>query len=130
MTEFDLAAEIEKCNPLQVRWVIARLSTRTDANAADQIGVARETVARWKHGIDLDAIIATLLRDMVRAAILTLQSATQEAAACAIELMRTSVSETVKLGAVREILDRGGVPSTLNTEQNGELIIRVRRDDD
>ncbi len=121
-----LAKILDLCSPTQRQWIIARLSARTDAEAAREVKVAPATVSRWKQEVPLDEALLLLQEDKAQAAVLEgveLLPRAVHALGKALQDRRTQVS------AANSLLDRFGLPATTNTEQKGEVVIRIYRDD-
>jgi len=121
----DAKEILASATPLQVRWVMARLVSKTDQKAARAVGIHPTTVSRWSNKVELEKAINILLREPVEAALTVLQKAAIDAASVLVsELERKD-----KLRAADSILDRVGLRGSQKHEIAGkdgsQLTIRV-----
>lgn len=110
----------------QLRYVAARPSVRYDYQAAEAIGLARETVARWENKADIDEAVRLMLMDGVKVAVEILRRNLARAASeIADELDHKGVN--VRHMAAVEILDRvmGKAAQSLDVTSKGEKIFIV-----
>jgi hypothetical protein len=101
----DVNGLLTGCSVEQRKWVMARLLTTSDAEAARAVGVHPATVCRWPNKSALDAAVDALLTDTALQAINMLAEAAPEAAAAKVAALR-SHRDTVRQAAATEILDR------------------------
>lgn len=100
----------------QVKWVVARLSSRTDREAAKSIGVHPSTVCKWPNKAKLDKAVNLLLQEPVGAALTVMEKAAIDAASVLVsELERKD-----KLRAADSILDRVGLRGSQKHEVAGK----------
>jgi hypothetical protein len=95
----------EATTPEQARWVLWRLVTKTDQEAAKKTGVHPSTVSKWENKADLDAAVLRLLSSPTEAVMAILHDAAIAAAQVKVAGLG-SKSESVRQGAATEILDR------------------------
>jgi hypothetical protein len=91
--------------PEQVRWVIARLSAKSDQEAAKAVKVHPTTVCKWPNKSDLDRAVNLLLQDVAGATALILRQAAPEAARALRESLR---DPKMRVSAATAVLDRTG----------------------
>jgi hypothetical protein len=120
---------LEQCSPEQVKWVLRRLTSKTDAEAAKAIGISPETVSRWKQTAPLDEAVSLLLKDSVAGAQRILQQALQDAAQVTVDALHDKGARN-GLPAAKEIMDRAGMPTVQKQGVDGELEIHVHYDTD
>jgi len=100
----DLLSEF---NPLQRRWVMARLFTKTDIAAARIVGVHPSTVCKWPNKAELDATVDKLLEDPLAQAVETLREGLPDAAKELIALAKHSErNKHIRIRAIEGVLDR------------------------
>ena len=58
----------ENATPEQIKWVLARLLSKTDKDAANAIGIHQSTVSRWENKAELDKAVIALLADKAEGA--------------------------------------------------------------
>lgn len=121
---------IDECSPLQLTWLSARVTSNTDKEAAEAIGVAPETAYKWKRTHGLESAVRYLRMDAIRAAQFTLHQHTTAAARKMVELLESG-NDSVALGAAKEILSRSGITGdSMETKfSQQQITIRVERDD-
>ncbi len=109
---------LSQATPEQVRWVMERLTSRTDGEAATRAGVHPTTVSRWSNKEDLDEAVLWLLLERVEGA----RSILVQAAIQAAQVLVSELSGRHKLAAARDILDRVGLSSkrALDVTSGGE----------
>lgn len=96
---------LKDATPEQIRWVVARLSAKTDAAAAKKAGVHPSSVSRWENKIVLDQAVLEMLMEPAAAAMEILQVAVVEAAQIKVDGL-SSKSAIMKQNVASEILDR------------------------
>lgn len=114
--------------PEQVRWVVARLSAKSDQAAAKKAGVHPSTVSKWSNKADLDRAVSLLLADVAEATVLILKQAAPEAARALVTSLGDA-KERVK--AATAILDRAGfAPKQVvrGDTDDGSLVVHIIRD--
>jgi hypothetical protein len=99
----ELTGKLSQLSPEQKRYVIARLRTKTRADAAEQAGVKADTVYHWPPLVD--ECVNLLLLDTVAAAHTLLAQSLAHAASVKLQGLE-SQNEKVRQGASTEIMDR------------------------
>jgi len=108
----------EATTPEQAKWVLWRLVTKTDQEAAKKIGVHPSTVSKWENKAELDAAVLRLLASPTEAVLAILHDAAIEATRVKVEGLK-SRSENVRQRAATEILDRNIGKPTQRQEITG-----------
>lgn len=98
-----------RATPDQVRWVVARLSSKTDHEAARIAGVHPSTVSKWENKGDLDRAVNLLLQEPITAARSILERAAVDAAQVLVDSLTMKGRQLV---AANSVLDRVGVTGT------------------
>ena len=116
----------------QLRYVSERVNCKYDYEAAEAIGISRETASRWTNKADVDEAVKLMVLDGVEVAREILRRSTSKAAQeIAEQLGHRSVN--VRYKAAKDILDRniGNAPAKheVTGKDGGDLIINVRLDD-
>jgi len=97
---------LAQATPEQARWVAARLTARSDKEAAKRAGVHPSTVSKWPNKGDLDQAVRQLLSQQTVAAAFILS----QAAARAARVLTDSLNDKrQRVQAANSILDRQGV---------------------
>lgn len=96
---------LAQATPEQVRWVTARLTAKSDHEAAKAVGVHPSTVSKWPNKADLDAAVRALLTQTAAAAVLILSQAAPQAA----QVLVANLKGKQAVPAANSILDRCGV---------------------
>lgn len=96
---------LAQATPEQVRWVTARLVTKSDQEAAHKVGVHPSTVSKWPNKAELDRAVNLLLQDVAEATALILKQAAPEAARALVESLR---DPKTRVPSATAILDRTG----------------------
>ena len=122
---------LSEATPEQERWVLARLTTSTDKEAARVVGVHRSTVGKWVNKANLDLAVKLLLADAVQGAKTIIEGAVARAAQELVDLLNVR-DPRVRLAAAENILDRAGVVKTTRQELTGKdgesLVVRYVND--
>lgn len=105
----------------QVQWVLARLTARSDDEAARRIGKTGRSVYHWDNKKDLDEAVKLLLSQSVEAAGRILSQAAPAAAQALVDALS---DKRQRIRAAKEILDRSGLPA----EQRGKVGLLVTTD--
>lgn len=87
---------------------------------AEEVGVTRKTVYRWREIPEYSALVSALLADTQRAARATLKAGAKAAAARVLELV-SSEDERIALSAAQTLLDRTGHPKAERVELGGRV---------
>jgi hypothetical protein len=87
---------------------------------ADEIGIHRATVYRWREIPAYTHLVAALLADTQRAARATLRAGARTAAARVLALVE-SEDERIALSAAQTLLDRTGHPKAERVEVSAEV---------
>lgn len=118
----EVNAESIGRNATQRKWVLARLTAKSDAEAARAIGINPATVCRWPNKAELDATVESLLLDSMQQALNLILDAAPEAARVKLAGLR-SRNENIKQSAASEILDRalGKAKQVQDTNLTGSL---------
>lgn len=128
MTDQQLLTDANKilrhATPEQRRWVMFRLTSNTDKEAAKLAKVHPTTVSRWDNKADLDYAVALLLQKPTDAALDVLKETAIEAA----QVLRSLLKEKdrhLRLKAANSILDRVGVSETQRHEFPEGIDVRI-----
>lgn len=125
MKDQDFLTEANKilsqANPSQVSWVMARLTSSTDKEAAKKAKVHPTTVSAWGNKSELDKAVNLLLRHPVVAAIRILEEGAIKAVSVLFEELNNKRNRLI---AARDILDRLDImkPVRLDVTTDGESI--------
>lgn len=113
----------------QRKWVLARLTTKSDADAARAIGLHPATVCRWANKAVLDEAIVELLADPTAQALSVILEAVPDAAQVKVAGLR-SRNENIKQASASEILDRalGKAKQSMDTNARVSVDMRVTPD--
>jgi len=106
---------LASATPDQIKWVVARLTSKTDREAAKSIGVHPSTVSKWPNKAKLYEAVSILLREPVETALKILQ----EAAIDAANVLVDELGHKNKLRAADSILDRIGLRGVQKQEISG-----------
>jgi len=115
MSQARLYEICRQLRPIQLQYMSARMVVDTDAEAAEAIGISKYTAYNWPEkklideGIELACDNAIMV--VMRQAQLTAQKAFDEM----VQIMLSSDSDTVRLNACKEILNRAGVTAEAAT---------------
>lgn len=110
----SVSESAEKCSveelladatPEQRKWVMARLLTTTDREAAEKVGLHRNTPGRWPNKDELDRAILLMLEEPMEQARRMLEAALVEATQVKIDGLK-SRKEELRQEVASEILDR------------------------
>ena len=117
---------LANATPEQVKWVLKRLGSRSDAEAAKKTKVHPSTVSKWPNKAELDQAVNLLLRTPVLAALEILEDAAVDAA----DVLVDELTKKSKLAAANSILDRIGLKGTQRVEhtgegEDGEILVKV-----
>lgn len=126
-TQQQIDTLLDELTPNQLKFIQARLFSKTDKEAAEKIGLIGRTVSEWKReGAPIDEIIRLYNKDATEIAIERFRESADEAAMMIIRLMRTSNSEMMQFSTAKEVLDRSiGKPVQRNENANqNEFIVR------
>jgi len=110
---------LAQATPDQVRWVLARIHTKTDYEAAKRVEVHPSTVSKWSNKAELDKAVNFLLREPIKAAVEILENVSAEAAQVIADTLRVKHDNRLRLSAASDILDRVGVKSAQRHELTG-----------
>jgi len=103
----ELQEILSRASPTQIRWVIARLDAKTDAEAARRVGLDRSTVCQWENKAELDRAVNLLLQNAAMAGLAMLEQGLIEAAGVLLSSLRAS-DPWVRLRAAEIIWNRAG----------------------
>lgn len=100
----------------------ARLEAQglTTVQIADEVGIHRTTVYRWREVDQYRHLVAALLADTQRAARATLRAGARTAAARVLALVESD-DERIALSAAQTLLDRTGHPKAERVEVSAEV---------
>lgn len=120
----DLLREIN-AKPQQWVWVIKRIGTTSDAEAARQAHVHPVTVSKWHEKPQLDQAVLLLLHDPVQAAQAILINAAPEAA----RTLERNLRGRQQVQSANSILDRVGLTGTthIDVTSKGESVAMLIR---
>jgi alkylhydroperoxidase/carboxymuconolactone decarboxylase family protein YurZ len=117
-TERTLDQVLAELNDLQLSFVIARVNTRFDREAAAIVNCHEKTPAKWRdRGVPIDEAIRLMKLTAVQSAKEVLGAAALLAAEVLVEELREKGPEKVR--AALAVLDRVGLPATQRVE--GEI---------
>ena len=102
---------LSRATPTQLRWVTARLVAKSDAEAAERVGISRQAVEQWSNKDELDRAVSLLLQDTATATLAVLEQAALEAVWVLRECLHDP-DPRVRLAAAIAILDRVGFKPT------------------
>ena len=105
----------------------ARLEAQglTTVQIADEVGIHRTTVYRWRELDQYRHLVAALLADTQRAARATLRAGAKAAASRVLDLI-ASDDERIALSAAQTLLDRTGHPKAERMEMTAEVEASAR----
>ena len=105
----------------------ARLEAQglTTVQIADEVGIHRTTVYRWREVDQYRHLVAALLADTQRAARATLRAGARTAAARVLALVESD-DERIALSAAQTLLDRTGHPRAERVEVSAEVEASAR----
>ena len=96
---------LAEATPEQRKWVMARLWTTTDREAAEKVGLHRNTPGRWPNKDELDRAILLMLEEPMEQARRMLEAALVEATQVKIGGLK-SRNEQMRQEVASEIIDR------------------------
>lgn len=115
---------LKQLTPIQLRYVEVRPFFKYDYEAADDIGISKETVSRWSEKQIIDEAVRLVMTDGI---ILTKEILRRESpkAARVMSALLDHRSEMVRFRASKDILDRnvGNAPEKI--EHSGKVDQRV-----
>jgi predicted transcriptional regulator len=100
---------------------------------AHQLGVSQPTISRWLREPEAEHHQRLLSRQLTDGAVLLLRRYSIEAVETLVEVMRLAESQKTRLDAAKAILDRIGLPGTLdlvNTAEAAEAALDVSQEDE
>jgi len=98
---------LSRATPTQMRWVLARLTSRSDAEAAERVGITRQAVEQWENKAELDRAVNMLLRNAATTALAMLERALIEAARVFLDSLDAD-DPRLRLRAAELIWDKVG----------------------
>jgi len=107
----ELGEILSRATPTQVRWVMERLTSRSDAEAARRVGISPQAADQWKNKDELDRAVGLLLQDATLATRVAMEQVAIEAAWALRECL-SDPDPRVRLTAAIAILDRIGLKPT------------------
>ena len=117
--------------PIQLNYLAERVNVLYDYQAAEKIGISKQSISRWPNKADIDEALTLMLQDGVMVAREILRRSTAKAAQEIVdELEHRSVA--VRHKAAKDILDRkiGTAPAKHEVSGPGGEVIRVALTDD
>lgn len=101
------------------------LEGRTHSEVADQLGIDRATLFRWKHRAEFQATFAAMQADVLKEARTQLVVLTQEAIKTVRRVMRDASTKgaPTELQAALAVLDRAGVEVTMKQAEGVRRIV-------
>lgn len=115
VTDDDLDALLSTLSDLQLRFVKARLGAQSDAEAAEEIGIAAGTVYNWPNKEAVRAAVQLARKDAVAVAAERLRRLSNVAVDVYVEALEGEES----VGVARDVLDRVMGRPTQRTEVSG-----------
>lgn len=112
---------------VQWRFVAARLSSRSDREAAEAIGIHPTTAAAWPNKKEINALLESIARDATQAAAAMLGQHALDAVTTVLESMQ-SEDAAVRLRAAQDVLDRTMGKAIQRNELRGALAIQDEHD--
>ncbi len=109
----------------QIRAARLEAQGSTTVQIADEVGVHRVTIYRWREIDEYRHLVAALLADTQRAARATLRAGAKAAAARVLALVE-SEDERIALSAAQTLLDRTGHPKAERVEVSAEVEASAR----
>jgi hypothetical protein len=119
--------EHEPLSWLQMKFLSRRLLTKTDIEAANEIGISPTVVPRWKDEPSFLAAYNELGRDGLELAKKMVRQNMATAANTLADLLNSS-SDRTRLGACETILTLGGMATTQNINMESEAIGKLLAD--
>lgn len=104
----------------QVQWVVARLTSKSDAIAAKKVGVANTTVSDWANKAELDEAVNLLLLEGAESALLILKHGAAQAAKVVVDALK-SKNIDARLRAATIILGKQ-LPDKAEVDLKGQFI--------
>lgn len=111
--------------PEQVKWVYARLTAKTDKEAAKEAGVHPTTVSRWDTKDELDRAVFLLLQEPRQAALDILEASVIEAAKIKVEGLRKGLKQAAASEILDRVLGRPTQRQEVTGKEGSQLVIRV-----
>ena len=120
MAENELTALLKTLNQTQIEFVIARLGTKSDKEAAETIGIAPWVAYNWPNKGDVNRAIQLTLLNSFEIAREKLSRLMPKA----VGVLDEEMNGDKKLKAACEVLDRGGlaVKGQLDVTTGGEKL--------
>lgn len=107
--------------------VILKIANYTNTQIANALGESKSTIKNWFAIPEVEALYQTRMEALGDAAVSLMQTYTIEAIQELVAVMRRNkgTDDTVTLAAIKEILDRGGVPKASRTESKSNKTVHV-----
>ena len=109
----------------QIRAARLEAAGSSTVEIADEVGVHRVTIYRWREIPAYTHLVAALLADTQRAARATLRAGAKAAASRVLELVGSD-DERIALSAAQTLLDRTGHPKAERVEVSAEVEASAR----
>jgi hypothetical protein len=119
---------LEELTELQVRFVQARLTTTSDAEAARKAGTTPGTFYNWKNKDKIRKAIQLSRLEFLEQARNRLKQAAVEAVEVVLDEMRNPRGSSNRLTAALQILDRIGLPRGVDITSGGESFVLSREE--
>jgi len=125
-TRAELSALLRTMSITQVKFVHTRMNTQYDREAAELVGVSKETVSKWENKKDIDRAVKLVMCDgvMLAAELLRRQAAD---AALALGKDLTGPFGKDRIAAAIAILDRTGLAVTQKLDLNVAGAVTLER---
>lgn len=128
INELGISDGLPVLTELQWRFVAARLQTKTDRQAAAEVGIDPATVSRWPNRRAIKELILLLRQDAAAGAVALLEQRSLNAAMTIVASM-DSPDPAVRLRAAQDVLDRTLGKALQRSEMSGAISVREETDD-
>lgn len=120
MAENELTALLKTLTQIQIRFVTARLGTKSDKRAAEAIGISPDVAYNWPNKIDVNRVIRFATLNSLELAREQLSRLMPKA----VGVLDEEMDGDKKLKAACEVLDRGGlaIKGQLDVTTGGEKL--------
>jgi len=116
----ELLTELE---PNQIRWIEARLTTTSHAEAARIIGVTPASMYTWTNREQVMAALKLAQVNVIEFALARLKQGAAEAVNVILDEMKNPRGASNRLRAAEAVLDRVGLPKGIDLTTGGESFV-------
>jgi len=121
----ELQEILSRASPIQIRWVMARLVAKTDAEAARRVGLTPPTVCQWENKAELDRAVNLLLQNAAMSALAMLEQGLIKAAGVLLDGLDAS-DPWVRLRSAEAIWSKAGPrPIERREVTRRELVVKL-----